>query len=62
MEKTSEQKCSNCRYRKRGQLRYPCSTGSYQLKFSKRCFEWKPTVYDRIVEIVKWSISKGGKS
>lgn len=39
---TLEEGCGTCRYRKRWPLREPCFTGVYQLRYSKRCFCWKP--------------------
>lgn len=45
--------CQNCRYKSRSVLKEPCSTGSYQLFFSKRCFVWKPRRwYQRFLDII----------
>lgn len=55
--------CENCRFRKRGVLKEPCSTGAYQLLLSHRCFLWKPERwYQRIIKAMKNLRFPGGNN
>nr|WP_278001807.1 hypothetical protein [Clostridium botulinum] len=33
--------CKNCRFKNKTYLDHPCSTGSYQMLYSNKCFMWK---------------------
>lgn len=41
-KKLQDEGCGTCRYRNRWPLKEPCSTGTYQMLYSKRCFCYKP--------------------
>lgn len=50
----TENNCYNCRYRGRTNLQGPCSTGTYQLAYSGKCFEWrKRYLPQRIADKIK---------
>lgn len=55
----TENNCYNCRYRGRTNLQEPCSTGTYQLAYSGKCFEWrKRYLPQRIADKIKRKVCK----
>ncbi len=48
-------RCIDCRYRRRSALEAPCNTGIYQIRYSGRCFCHKPMHWwQRVIDIKGW--------
>lgn len=48
-----EETCANCRYRHRSSLQSPCSTGVYQMHYSRRCFAFKPSLRMMLLDWIR---------
>lgn len=47
------ERCRACRYRNRGALDEPCSTGLFMIAYSRKCSAYKPSIKTRIREAVE---------
>lgn len=47
------ERCRACRYRNRGALDEPCSTGLFMIAYSGKCSAYKPSIMTRIREAVE---------
>ena len=47
------ERCRACRYRNRGALDEPCSTGLFLIAYSRKCSAYKPSIMTRIREVVE---------
>ena len=48
------ERCRACRYRNRGALDEPCSTGLFMIAYSRKCLAYKPSIMTRIREAIGW--------